>query len=85
MLFEIRELDCVLYDDMWSENTSYHIGEFKSDCYGDGLKRSFTRALRERFGIRFKLNRTLIVDDGEFLSVIDRKTKEPLFVAIPKA
>lgn len=78
--FEIRELDCYLYEDEWTVNTSYFHGFFETSAKDE--KRAFSRALA-KIGFRFKLNRTLIEFDGDFYVIVDRKTKEPLFVAIP--
>jgi len=79
-LFEIRQLDCYLYDNEWTENTSYFIGNMITHAQDE--KRAFTAWLKKK-GITFKLNRTLIEYDGDFYTIIDRKTKEPLFMAIP--
>ena len=81
MLFEIRQLDCYMYDDDWTVNTSYNFGVLETHSQNE--KQAFTRFLNNNHGIVFKKNRTRIIDDGDTLTIIDRKTKEPLFVAIP--
>lgn len=79
-LFEIRELDCYLYDEEWTQNTSYFVGNMVTKAENE--KRAFTKWLKKK-GISFKLNRTLIEYDGDCYTIIDRKTKEPLYIAIP--
>lgn len=79
--FEIRQLDSWMYDGEWTVNTSYHIADFETKASNE--KRAFIRVLNNK-GISFKLNRTLIEFDGNCYTVIDRKSKEPLFIAIPE-
>lgn len=83
MKYEIRQLDCYLYGDEWTQNTSYLIGVFETHCKAENNKRTFTRYLANKHGIIFKKNRTRIEFDGDCYTIIDRKTKEPLFIAIP--
>lgn len=80
-VFEIREIDGWMYDDNWIWNTSYFIGHMKTSAKDE--KRAFARYLNKH-GIYFKKNRTIIdvQDGGSILEVQDRKTKEPLYVAI---
>ena len=80
MKFEIRQLDCYLYDEDWTQNTSYLIGTMKTSAQNE--KRAFARYLKKQ-GITFYKNRTLIDFDGDCYTIIDRKTKEPLFIMIP--
>ena len=84
MKYEIRQLDCYLYGDEWTQNTSYLIGAFETHCKAENDKRAFTRYLANKHGIVFKKNRTRIEFDGDCYTIIDRKTKEPLFIAIPQ-
>lgn len=80
--FEIRGIDAFNYGaDGWTWNTSYHVGDMETSA--KNKKRAFTRWLKNRKGITFKPNRTLIEYDGDVYTIIDRKTKEPLFAAIP--
>ena len=81
MKFEIRELECWMYDDGWTVNTSYRIGDMATDA--ENIPKAFTAWLKRHARIVFKLNRTLIEFDGDCYTIIDRKTKEPLFIAIP--
>ena len=83
MKYEIRQLDYYLYDDEWTQNTSYLIGAFETHCKAENEKQAFTRYLANKHGIVFKKNRTRIEFDGDCYTIIDRKTKEPLFIAIP--
>lgn len=84
MKYEIRQIDAWNSPEGWTWNESFHIGEFHSNAKTNkAWKRTFTKAL-QHMGITFKLNRTLIdCQDGEILEIQDRKTKEPLFAAIP--
>lgn len=79
--FEIREIDAWMYDDEWTWNTSYYLGDMETSAKNE--KRAFTRWLKNHRGITFKCSRTLIEYDGDVYTIIDRKTKEPLFAAIP--
>lgn len=83
MKFEIRQLDCYIYEDEWTQNTSYLMGTMETHCKAGNNKQAFTRYLANYHGITFKRNRTLIEFDGDCYTIIDRKTKEPLFIAIP--
>lgn len=79
--FEIRQLDCYIYDDDWMVNTSYEVCNMITSAKNE--KRAFTKKLKQQ-GITFKRNRTLIEFDGDCYTIIDRKSKEPLFIAIPQ-
>lgn len=79
--FEVREIDAWMDEEGWYYNQTFHMGEFQTKAKNE--KRAFMDYLRNKHGIHFKLNRTLIVDDGEVMEVIDRKTKEPIICAIP--
>lgn len=80
--FEIRQLDAWGNDEEGFEiNTSYHMGEMKTKAQNE--RRAFTGWMKRHLGISFKPNRTLIEYDGDCYTIIDRKTKEPLFIAIP--
>lgn len=80
MIFEIRQLDSYLYDNEWTTNTSYQMGELKTNAANE--RKAFSCFLKKK-GIVFKKNRTRIEFDGDVYTIIDRKTKEPLFIAIP--
>ena len=82
MKFEIRQLDCYMYDDDWTQNTSYLLGTMETKAQNE--KRAFTQWMKNHAGVTFKPNRTLIDFDGDCYTIIDRKTKEPLFIAIPE-
>ena len=82
MKFEIRQLDCYMYDDDWTQNTSYLLGTMETKAQNE--KRAFTQWMKNHAGVTFKPNRTLIEFDGDCYTIIDRKTKEPLFIAIPE-
>lgn len=78
--YDVREIDAWTDPDgVWSWNSSYHIGTMETA--GDP-RRALSAYLKKR-GICFKLNRTIIYDDGSVIEIQDRKTKEPLYAAIP--
>jgi hypothetical protein len=78
--YEIREIDAIAYDDGWTYNTTYRLGEFTTA--GD-VPRAFRRALA-KMGIQFYRGRTVTEYDGDVYEICDRATHEPLFAAIPK-
>lgn len=78
--YEIREIDALAYDDGWTYNTTYYLGEFTTA--GD-VPRAFRRALA-KMGIQFYRSRTVTEYDGDVYEIVDRATREPLFAAIPK-
>ena len=82
--FEIRQIDAWYYgeDEGWIWNTSYNMGEMQTKAQNE--RRAFTAWMKRHLGISFKNNRTLIEYDGDCYTIIDRKTKEPLFIAIPQ-
>lgn len=81
MKFEVRQIDAWGNAvDGYEWNTSYLVGKFTTHAKSE--KRAFCDFLRKN-GIVFKVNRTLIEFDGDVYTIIDRKTKEPLFAAIP--
>lgn len=79
--YEIRQIDAYLYDDCWTYNTTYSLGSF---CTASAdIPRAFRRALAN-LGITFYRGRTRTEYDGDVYEITDRKTGEPLFVAIPE-
>lgn len=81
--FEIRQLDAWGNNEEGYEiNTSYLMGEMTTKAQNE--RRAFTAWIKRHLGISFKNNRTLIEYDGDCYTIIDRKTKEPLFIAIPQ-
>lgn len=79
--FEIRQLDSWGNKiDGYEINTSYLMGTLETRAQNE--KRAFTKWLAKN-GIVFKKNRTRIEFDGDCYTIIDRKTYEPLFIAIP--
>lgn len=79
--FEIRQIEAWNYDGDWTFNDTWHMGEMTTKA--QNIKRAFTAWIKRHLGISFKNNRTLIEYDGDCYTIIDRKTKEPLFIAIP--
>ena len=80
--YDIRELDSWIdCENSWYINDSYYIGTMLTAAKNE--KRAFVNYLNNK-GIRFKKNRTLVIYDCDSCYyVIDRKTKEPLYIAIP--
>lgn len=80
MRYEVREIDAMNDGESWYWNTSFRVGEFTTRAKNE--KRAFCAFLRKN-GIVFKVNCTLIDFDGDVYEIIDRKTKMPLYAAIP--
>ena len=80
MKFEIRQIDAWFYDDCWNYNETFRIGEFTTKA--ENVKRAFCRALHG-LGVVFYRGRAVVVDEGDLLEIQNRKSGEPLFVAIP--
>ena len=49
--WEIRQIDAIAYDDGWTYNESWHLGEMKTSS--KHLHKAFTNWLRNTRGIRF--------------------------------
>ena len=83
MKFEIRQIEAWNYgkEEGWIFNQTWRIGDMATDA--ENIPKAFTAWLKRHARIVFKLNRTLIEYDGDCYTIIDRKTKEPLFIAIP--
>lgn len=80
--YEIREIDAWGNAfDGYEWNTSYLIGTFETSAKNE--RKAFTAALKRIAGITFKKNRTIIDYDGSVYEILDRKTKMPLYAAIP--
>ena len=80
MKFEIRQIDAWFDGDGWTYNESFRIGEFSTKA--ENVKRVFCRALHS-LGVVFYRGCVVVVDDGDWLEIQNRKSGEPLFVAIP--
>lgn len=79
--FEIRQIDAWNDGDGWTYNETYRLGSFTTAAQDE--RRAFYRALA-RMGIRFYRGKVRAEYDGDICEIIDRKTAEPLFVAIPQ-
>ena len=80
--FEVRQIEGWNTPEGWTWNNSWFIGEFTTKATTTkGTKKSFMNYLKNH-GITFKKNRILINDELDYLEIVDRKTKEPLFAAI---
>lgn len=81
--YEVREIDAWADPDGgWTYNESWHIGSFCT--YSQDIPRAFRRYLKQCHGITFYRGRTATEYDGDVYEIVDRKTREPLFAAIPQ-
>lgn len=78
--FDVREIDAWNSPEGWTWNESYHIGNMETAAKDE---KKALAAFLARHGIKFRKNRTRIIDDGEIIEIQDRKTREPLYAAIP--
>lgn len=80
--FEVRQLDSWgNSEDGWEVNTSYLMGEMVTGAQDE--KRAISAWLKRHCGISFLPNRTRFEYDGDCWTIVDRKSGEPLMVAIP--
>ena len=79
--YEIREIDAWMYDDGWTYNATYLVGEIATA--GD-VKRAMMAFLRKKYGIVCRKGACRIKYDGDVYELQNRKTGEPFYVAIPK-
>ena len=80
--FEIRQIDAWNDGDGWTYNASFHIGVFTIKANDE--KRAFLNALH-RHGVVCKRGFCRVDFDGEIYELVNRKTGEPLYAAIPIA
>lgn len=79
--YEVRQIDAYLYDEEWTYNTTYRLGTFAT--YSEDIPRALRRYLKS-LGVTFVKGRTRTGYDGSVYEIVDRKTGEPLFCAIPQ-
>ena len=75
----VRQVEAWASPEGWDYNNVFVIGELKTSA--KNVRKAFTAYLRKH-GIIFKKARTLIEFDGDNYTILDRKTKEPVFDAI---
>lgn len=83
--YEVRQVEAWAdgEEGTWTWNQSWHLGDFYTRRETRaGIARAFTKYLKTKHKITFKVNRTLIEGQYDLLEIVDRKTKEPLFAAI---
>lgn len=80
--YEVRQVDAYIYDDCWTYNMTYLIGTFST--FAEDIPRAIRYYLKSQ-GIAFQPHATRTEYDGDFYEIVDRKTGEPLFCAIPQA
>lgn len=78
--YEVREIDAWMYDDSWTWNTSYLVGTFTTAA--QDTARAFRHYLKTQ-GVTFNRGTTRTEYDGDVYEIVDRKTGEPLYAAIP--
>lgn len=78
--YEVRQIDAWMYDDNWTCNDSWNLGTFTTT--GDPAQ-ALRRYLKRHHNITFYRGRTRTEYDGDVYEIVDRKTGEPLFAAIP--
>lgn len=79
--YEVRQVDAWMYDDSWTYNTTYRIGAFAT--FAEDIPRAIRYYLKSQ-GIALAPHATRTEYDGDVYEITDRKTGEPLFVAIPE-
>lgn len=79
--YEVRQVDAYLYDDCWTYNTTYRIGAFAT--FAEDIPRAIRYYLKSQ-GIELTPHVTRTEYDGDVWEIVDRKTGEPLFCAIPE-
>lgn len=78
--YDLRKVDALQEEEgLWYWNSSLHYSEFSTAADN---KRAFLYALHKE-GIYCKRGKCRAYFDGEIFVLEDRKTKEPLFAAIP--
>ena len=80
MKYTIRQVDAWADgEDGWTYNQTWTCGEMETEA--QDVRRAFTAFLRKH-GIVFRKGCTLIDFDGDNYTIVDRKTREPLFDCI---
>lgn len=79
--YEVRQIDAIAYDDAWIYNTTYRIGTFAT--FAEDVPRAIRYYLKSQ-GVTFAKGATRTEYDGDVYEIVDRKTGEPLFCAIPQ-
>lgn len=78
--FEIRQIEAWMDLEGWTYNQTWKIAVFNTAAADE--KRAFLYALH-KLGIVCKRGKCVVVYDGSIYELLDRKTHEPLFAAIP--
>ena len=78
--FEVRQIEALASPDGWEYNLVWGIGTFKTSA--SDVRRALTAYMRRELGITFQRGTIRIEDDGDYITIFDRFTGEPLFDAI---
>ena len=76
--YEVFQIDAIAYDDGWTWNDSFKLGEFETRA--DNTGRAFTAWLRKK-GITFRKGCTFGESDFDGYTIMERSTRRPLFHA----
>ena len=79
--YELRQIDAWAdVDDGWTYNETWKLAEYETAAQDE--KRAFLRQLH-KLGISCKRGKCKVVSDGSIYELVDSKTLEPLFCAVP--
>ena len=78
--YEVREIDAWMYDDSWTWNNSFIVGTFTTAA--QDTARAFRHYLKTQ-GVTFRRGTTRTEYDGDVYEIVDRKTGQLLYAAIP--
>lgn len=79
--YELRQIEAWREDEFsWYYNETWKLAEFETAAKEH--KTAFLRALH-KIGVSCKRGKCKVVSDGSIYELIDRKTLEPLFCAVP--
>ena len=79
--YELRQIDAWAdVGDGWTYNETWKLAEYETEATDE--KRAFLYQLH-KLGISCKRGKCVVISDGSLLELVDRKTFEPLFCAVP--
>ena len=78
--YELRQIDAWADCDGWIYNQTWKLAEYETAAKDH--KTAFLRALH-KIGVSCKRGKCRVETDGSIYELVDRKTLEPLFCAVP--
>lgn len=78
--YDLRQVEAWADIEGWTYNQTWKLAEFETAAKEH--KTAFLRALH-KIGVSCKRGKCKVVSDGSIYELIDRKTLEPLFCAVP--